>query len=101
MRLRAAMFLLTLAIFAIKNTTAAQDDVIRINTRLVEVDVVVRDKNGPVTNLAKDDFTLLDNGKAQRVDVFSVSTAERSRSTEALPPLPAGVVSNQIGRAHV
>ena len=95
MRLRLALFLITLSIFAMKNTTASQDDVIRINTRLVEVDVVVRDKNGPVTDLAKDDFTIFDNGKPQRVDVFSISTAERSKPKEDLPPLPAGVVSNR------
>ena len=56
--------LLSLAIFAM-NTRAAQNDVLRINTRLVEVDVVVRAKDGPVTNLAKDDFTIFDNGKLQ------------------------------------
>src|SRR5262245_54078612 len=75
-----------------------QNDVIRINTRLVEVDVVVRDKNGPVTGLRKDDFTILDNGKPQRVDVFSTSAAERSQLKENAAPLPAGVVSNRRGR---
>jgi len=76
---------------------AAQKDVLRVNTRLVEVDVVVRAKDGPVTNLVKDDFTILDNGTVQRVDVFSVSRAERPRSKENMPPLPAGVVSNRTG----
>ena len=80
------------------NTTAGQNDVIRINTRLVEVDVVVRGKDGPVTNLAKDDFTIFDNGKPQRVEVFSISSAERSKPKEDLPPLPSGVVSNRRGR---
>jgi len=99
MRLRAALLLLTLAIFATKHTTtaqnAAQNDVLRVNTRLVEVDVVVRDKNGPVTDLAKDDFTIFDNGKLQHVDVFSVSTAERLKAKTGSSPLPAGVVTNR------
>ena len=77
-------------------TIPAQNDVLRINTRLVEVDVVVRSKDGPVTGLAKEDFTLFDNGKAQRVDVFSVSTAERSKVNDAQPALPEGVVSNRV-----
>jgi VWFA-related protein len=97
MRFRQALFLLTLAILAIQNS-AAQNDVIRINTRLVEVDVVVRGKDGPVTNLAKEDFVLFDNGKPQRVDVFSVSQAERSKAKANLSPVPAGVVSNRSGR---
>src|SRR5436190_9045194 len=93
MRFRPAIILVTLAILSM-TTTGAQNDTIRINTRLVEVDVVVRAKDGPVTNLAKDDFAILDNGKARRVDVFSVSTAERSRSKETPTP-PPGVVSNR------
>src|SRR5262245_14755440 len=92
MRLRPALFFVTLSIFA------AQNDVIRVNTRLVEVDVVVRDKNGPVTGLTKEDFTILDNGKPQRVDVMSVSTAERSKPKDSLPALPAGVISNRDGK---
>jgi VWFA-related protein len=97
MRIRPAFSVLILGILA-ASSTAAQDDVIRVNTRLVEVGVVVRDKNGPLTGLTKDDFTILDNGKAQRVEVFSVSTAERSRTKPDVPPLPAGVVSNRIGK---
>jgi VWFA-related protein len=77
---------------------AAQNDVVRVNTRLVEVDVVVRTKEGPVTNLTKEDFTIVDNGKQQRVDVFSISTAERSKANASQPPLPAGVVSNRSGK---
>src|SRR5438552_8265828 len=94
MQFRPAVLLVTLAIVS-SITTAAQNDIIHINTRLVEVDVVVRAKDGPVINLAKEDFTILDNGKVQRVDVFSISTAERSKSKENLPPLPGGVVSNR------
>jgi VWFA-related protein len=77
---------------------ASQDDIIRVNTRLVEVGVVVRDKNGPVTGLTKDDFSVFDNGKPQRVEVFSVSKAERSKEKQDIPPLPAGVVSNRAGK---
>jgi VWFA-related protein len=77
---------------------ASQDDIIRVNTRLVEVGVVVRDKNGPVSGLTKDDFSVFDNGKPQRVEVFSVSKAERSKERQDIPPLPAGVVSNRTGK---
>jgi VWFA-related protein len=43
-----------------------------VTTRLVEVNVIARDKNGLVDNLTKDDFVLYDNGKQQKIDVFEV-----------------------------
>jgi len=97
MRFRRVLLILAFASLAITNT-AAQNDVLRINTRLVEVDVVVRGKDGPVTNLTKDDFALFDNGKPQRVEVFSISTAERSKPKSTEPPLPPGVISNRNAR---
>ena len=36
---------------------------LRVTTRLVQVNVIVKDKQGnPVTDLTRDDFTLLDQG---------------------------------------
>jgi len=48
---------------------------IRISTRLVEVGVIVRDKNGPVADLTKDDFMVLDRGKPQTISIFSADAA--------------------------
>jgi VWFA-related protein len=98
MQFRPALYVLSIALLAMGNATARQNDIIRVNTRLVEVDVVVRGKDGPITNLAKEDFTVADNGKFQRIDVFSVSTEERSKAKDTLPPLASGVVSNRMGR---
>jgi len=70
--------------------------VFRAGTRLVQVDVVVRDKNGPVTGLNRDDFTVLDAGKPQRISVFSVKS-QRS-ITQPAAPLPVGAVSNRVNR---
>lgn len=82
----------------------APDAVFKATTRLVEVDVVVRDKNGPVAGLTKADFTLLDNGKPQEVAVFSVKGsipfASIPSNAAAKPadavPLPPGAVSNRV-----
>jgi VWFA-related protein len=68
--------------------------VFRVGTRLVQVDVVVRDKNGPVTGLTRDDFSVLDNGKAQAIAVFSVRSVENAAPKRE--PLPPGVVSNRL-----
>ena len=62
--------LLTIAITAAG--AAAQNDTIRVSTQLVQVNVVVRDKNGPVQGLKASDFTVLDNKKTQKIELFSM-----------------------------
>ena len=68
------------------------DQVIRVNTRLVEIDVVVTDRGGPVAGLKQSDFTVLDNGKPQRITEFMVKTA---RSRPEVRPLPERAVANR------
>jgi len=72
--------------------------VFHVNTQLVEVDVAVHGKNGPVSGLTKNDFTILDNGKAQQISVFSVRSSGGKDSAK-LAPLPPGVVSNRLTRS--
>jgi VWFA-related protein len=65
---------------------------IRANTRLVVVDVVVTNKKGgPVTGLKADDFVLEENGKKQRIAVFTPPGAAQP----AAQPLPPGILSNR------
>lgn len=46
---------------------AQETPVLRVNTRLVEVDVVVHSKGHAVGDLKQDDFTVFDNGKPQKI----------------------------------
>jgi VWFA-related protein len=58
---------------------------IRVEANLVMVKVVVRDAKGrPVSGLRKQDFRLLDNGKAQEIAGFAVETA----TSKAAAPAP-------------
>jgi VWFA-related protein len=91
LKLSGGMIILTLA----SMLNAQDQQTIHVNTRLVEVEVVVRGKSGPVSGLTKQDFTLLDKGKPQEIAVFSVKS--KSNSTAAVVPLPPGVVSNRLG----
>ena len=51
---------------------------LRSNTRLVQLSVVVRDKKGqPVTDLKQSDFTVEDEGKPQEIRFFSVESHRR------------------------
>jgi VWFA-related protein len=70
---------------------------ISVSTRLVEVDVVVRDDNGPIKNLSKDDFTVFDRGKRQKIATFAVHSSNDA-PTRALDPHPEipGAVTNRV-----
>ncbi len=70
----------------------------KATTRLVLVDVVATNGKGePVTDLEAGDFTLLENGKEQKVDSFSLQLpgAPQSGDTKpALAELPPNVFTN-------
>jgi VWFA-related protein len=73
---------------------AQETPVLRVNTRLVEVDVVVHSKGSAVEDLKQDDFTVLDNGKPQKIAAFNVVSSKTTAGKSiALPP---GTVSNRI-----
>jgi VWFA-related protein len=75
--------------------------VIRSTTRLVQVNVVVRDKKGaPIGGLTKDDFTVLDQGKPQEIAFFAEQNG--TLGLGAGKPLPPNTFTNryeQTGQA--
>jgi VWFA-related protein len=91
-----ALFL-TLAIAF--SQTQPSDMVIRINVNLVQVDAVVVDaKDQPVTDLKKEDFIVLQDGKPQAITNFSfvntkegvvrTTTAKAAAPAKGVPPPP-------------
>jgi VWFA-related protein len=62
--------------------------------KLVQVDVIARNKTAPAVRLSKEDFTLLDNGKPQRIASFSVTSLQTPGRSPL--PLPTGAVSNRL-----
>jgi VWFA-related protein len=69
--------------------------VIHVGTQLVEVEVVVRDKDGPVTGLTRDDFTLLDQGKKQKIAVFGGGTPGAESPSGSVKSPNRGLSANQ------
>jgi VWFA-related protein len=74
-------------------------DVVRINTNLVQVDVVVTKDGKPVNDLQPGDFEILEDGKPQTITNFSyisnvpdgatAATAPRQKPSEkTAPPVP-------------
>jgi len=82
------------------STNSANSDipVFRTTARQVLVDVIVDKKNGdPVPGLSQSDFSVAEDGKPQAVDFFeehSPAAAAAPAPPPAMPPLPAGAVSN-------
>jgi VWFA-related protein len=70
---------------------APQPPRISISTRLVQVGVIARDKNGPVADLTKDDFVVLDRGKPQKISIFSVESSQPA--PQPAQPLPQNTFS--------
>ena len=65
----------------------------RSDTQLVQINVVVHDKNGPVPNLTKEDFVLTDAGKPRAIAVFSVVSARQPPGHA--PALAENIFSNR------
>jgi VWFA-related protein len=62
----------------------------RVESQLVLVNVVARDKQGkPVTDLKRDDFTILEDGKPQRISSFDFENLDAT-------PLQAGAGPAQV-----
>ena len=65
----------------------------RTGARLVEISVVVDDRNGAVANLHKQNFQITERGKPRAISIFSMTSARGA----AAPALPAHTFSNLIG----
>ncbi|HEV3141368.1 MAG TPA: VWA domain-containing protein, partial [Vicinamibacterales bacterium] len=76
---------------------AAQDQrpTFRATTRLVEVSVVVHDRDGrPVAGLTASDFKISEDGKPQAIELFAVQDARENETVSVNgPPLVVGVPS--------
>ena len=56
--------------------TEEEDEVIRVDTELVEVPMVVTDRTGkPLLSLKQNNFTVLEDGKPQEIAEFSATSA--------------------------
>jgi VWFA-related protein len=68
----------------------------RSSTRLVQVDTVVTDSQShPVPDLAASDFTVLEDGKPQKISAFSYESPEKKQDIPVRPPLNAGAFTNR------
>ena len=84
-------------------TPPAGEEVVKITTNLIQIDVTVTDKNGKtVPGLGRDDFEVYENGELQNISNFSFvsnivkegtitaeqGSANTARNAPQLPPAP-------------
>src|SRR6266436_3243231 len=89
-----------------KPNKSDDQDVIKITSNLVSLDVIVKDKKGkPVTDLKAEDFTVSENGVPQKIEYFDSTlsslgvtgqSTDAVASTEQKPQSPAGFPRNII-----
>ena len=95
----ALFYIVVLSAFALAQNTD-EDDVVKITSKLVQLDVVVTDAKGnQVTDLKPSDFTILQDGKQQNISGFSYvplgssnpsAGSEKRDKNQPLPPLGTG-----------
>ncbi len=90
-----------------QNSPPQDENVLRINTELVQIDVTVADKDGKlVRDLKREDFELYEDGKKQEISHFSIGTAARqatwlrptAKTTNATAPVVARAPEVDAGR---
>src|SRR5258708_32023643 len=76
-----------------ETSKSADDDVIKVTSNLVSLDVIVKDKKGKAINdLKAEDFTVSENGVPQKIDFFDSTLNSASESgqpaTSVVSPQP-------------
>jgi VWFA-related protein len=78
-----------------KKQTRDDDDVIKVTSNLVSLDVIVKDKKGkPLTDLKPEDFTVSENGIPQKIEFFDstltsgVESAQPTNGADSTPQPP-------------
>lgn len=81
-----------------QQTKESNQDVIKIGTELIQIDVLVLDKNNkPVSGLRVEDFELYDNNEPQAITHFSYEESKTRRAYEAADRLQV-VTPRQLNR---
>jgi VWFA-related protein len=80
------------------NAQQDKDDIVRITTNVVQVDVVVTKNGKVVTDLTPDDFELFEDGKRQTITNFLyVSNTSTASTAKTAPPVTAPKSRNPSG----
>ena len=104
----ARAYILAIALLGTCVSTSAQESLqLRVDVRLVTLDVYVDDATGkPMTTLTRDDFSILDNGEPREIQTFGSAENpynilllfDRSSSTESQWPFLVRAISGFLAQ---
>src|SRR5215510_11001326 len=81
---------------------AQDDDVVRVKSNLVNIDVIVKDKKGKyVSDLKAEDFTITENGVAQKIEFFDAPLLLRTDAAPKPGEQPATATTMTAPRNYV
>ena len=86
------MILLLLLTLAAHAQAQERDDVVKVKSNLVNIDVIVKDKKGKyISDLKPEDFTITENGVAQKVEFFDapVLRTENRKPNDTVVGVPS------------
>lgn len=82
-----------------KPTPPVSDDVVKISTSLIQIDVSVTDSKGkPITDLRPDEIEIYENGEKQKISNFSFVSSSKETTQKPAPtdkitvPIPQGTL---------
>jgi VWFA-related protein len=82
-----ASFLIAILCASVVLPQQTDDDVIRTKSNLVNIDVIVKDKKGKyVADLKAEDFTIVENGVAQKIEFFDAPLSRTETKTAPATP---------------
>src|SRR6185503_17762014 len=84
-----------------------QEDVVKVKSNLVSIDVIVKDKKGKyISDLKPEDFTITEDGHAQKIEFFDAPTVrievhKPGDTVVAAAPAPASPLATTAPRNYV
>ena len=80
-----------------QNSPKQDNDVVKVKSNLVNIDVMVKDKKGKyISDLKAEDFTITENGQPQKVEFFDAPLARKSGEPGVDSPAPATAPRNYV-----
>jgi VWFA-related protein len=98
-RYRARFCLVLLLVFTVhaQNSPKQDDDVVTVKSNLVNIDVIVKDKKGKyISDLKAEDFTITENGVAQKLEFFDAPLSHKPGEPAVASTAPATAPRNYV-----
>lgn len=96
-----AVLLIAILVGSVALAQQQPEDVVRVRANLVNIDVIVKDKKGKyIPDLKAQDFTIVENGVAQKIEFFDAPLSHAETKTPNAAAAPDVTTTTTPGAAH-